>query len=81
MQTGMLVIWIGALLILVGVASIAVSILWRGRLSDARRMGAGGADVTLEPQGRVRAFNPRHHWPSLALITVGIILILAEAAI
>ncbi len=79
MQSGMILIWIGALLIIAGIVLAAGQVLWRGRLSDAHRMGSTGS--TLEPQGRVRAFHPKHHWPSIMLVALGIIMMLAEAAV
>ena len=81
MQTDMILVWIGALLIIVGIVLAAGQVLWKGRLSDAHRMGPTGASATLEPQGRVRAFHPKHHWPSIILVAFGIVLMLAEAAI
>lgn len=81
MQSGMVLVWIGALLVVGGVVLAAGQVLWKGRLSDARRMGPAGAGATLEPQGRGRDFHPKAHWPSIALVALGIILILAETAI
>ena len=78
MQSGMLLIWIGALLIIGGIVLAAGKVLWKGRLSDLHRVGSG---TTLEPQGSVRALHPKHHWPSIALVAVGLILLLAEAAV
>lgn len=81
MQSGMVLIWIGAFLIVLGIVLAAGQILWRGRLSDAHRMGSTGSSATLEPQGRARAFHPKHHWPSIMLVALGIVLMLAEAAV
>ncbi|MGF9758691.1 hypothetical protein AAII07_26160 [Microvirga sp. 0TCS3.31] len=81
MQSGMILIWIGALLIIAGIVLAAGQMLWKGRLSDAHRMGPTGSSATLEPQGRVRAFHPKHHWPSIALVALGMIVMLAEAAV
>jgi len=81
MQSGMVLVWIGALLIIAGIVLAAGQVLWKGRLSDAHRTGPTGAGATLEPQGRVRAFRPKHHWPSIILVAFGIILMLAEAAV
>lgn len=79
MHSGMVLIWIGALLIVAGIVLAAGQVLWKGRLSDPHRMGpAGGA--TLEPRERARALHPKHHWPSIALVALGIVLMLAEAA-
>jgi uncharacterized membrane protein len=79
MQSSMILTWVGALLILCGVVLAASQVLWKGRLSDARKAGPAGADATLEPKGRVRALNPKTHWPAVALVALGIILMLAEA--
>ncbi|MBM1169779.1 hypothetical protein [Microvirga arabica] len=81
MQSGMVLVWIGALLIIAGIVLAAGQVLWKGRLSDAHRTGPTGAGATLEPQGRVRGFHPKHHWPSIMLVALGIILMLAEAAV
>ncbi|MBB4040103.1 putative membrane protein [Microvirga flocculans] len=81
MHSGMVLIWIGALLIVAGIVLAAGQVLWKGRLSDPHQIGASGSGTTLEPQGRVRAFHPRHHWPSILLIALGIILLLAKAAV
>ena len=55
MQSGMLLIWIGALLIIGGIVLAAGKVLWKGRLSDPHRVGSG---ATLEPQGRAQALPP-----------------------
>ncbi len=81
MQSGMVLVWIGALLIIAGIVLTAGQMLWKGRLSDAHRTGYTGASAALEPQERARAFHPQHHWPSNNLVTLGIILMLAEAAV
>jgi hypothetical protein len=81
MQSGMVLIWIGALLIVVGIVLAAGQVLWKGRLSDPHRMGSAGSGTTLEPRERVRSLHPKHHWPSIALVALGIILMLAEAAV
>jgi hypothetical protein len=81
MQSGMVLIWIGALLIVGGIVLAAGQVLWKGRLSDPHKIGSTGSGATLEPQGRVRSFHPKHHWPSIFLVAVGLILMLAEAAV
>ena len=78
MHSGMILIWIGALLIIGGIVLAAGQVLWKGRLSDPHRMGAS---ATLEPRERTSALHPKHHWPSIALVAVGIILLLAETAV
>ena len=81
MQSGMVLIWIGAFLIIAGIVLAAGQVLWRGRLSDPHRMGSADSSATLEPQGRVRPFHPKHHWPTIALVALGVVLMLAEAAV
>lgn len=81
MQWSMILIWIGALLIVAGIVLAAGQVLWKGRLSDARRMGAPGAGTTLEPQGRGQSLHPKTHWPSIVLVALGVVLILAETAL
>jgi uncharacterized membrane protein len=81
MQSGMVLIWIGALLIVGGIVLAAGQVIWRGRLSDPHRMGSTGAGGTLEPRESPRALHPKHHWPSIVLVALGIVLMLAEAAV
>ncbi|WP_114944993.1 hypothetical protein [Microvirga calopogonii] len=81
MHSGVVLIWIGALLIVAGIVLAAGQVLWKGRLSDPHRMGSTAAGSTLEPRERVRALHPKHHWPSIVLVALGIVLMLAEAAV
>jgi hypothetical protein len=78
MQPGMVLIWVGALLIIGGIVLAAGRVLWRGRLSDPHRIGSG---TTLEPRESARALHPKHHWPSIALVALGLIILLAETAL
>ena len=80
MESGILLIWVGALLILCGVVYGAAQALWRGRLSDARRGGATRGGASLEPQQSTRSFSLKTHWPAFALILIGGVLILTETA-
>ena len=80
MESGIFLIWVGALLILCGVVYGAAQALWRGRLSDARRGGTTRAGASLEPQQSPRSFSFKTHWPAFALILIGGILILTETA-
>ncbi|WP_262268506.1 MULTISPECIES: hypothetical protein [Microvirga] len=81
MHSGMVLIWIGALLIVAGIVLAAGRVLWKGRLSDPHRLGPAEGGATLEPRERARSLHPRHHWPSIALVALGIVLMLAEAAV
>lgn len=75
----MTVIYIGALLVIGGMLSMAYKAIWQGRLSGASRRDAVVKSTTLEPQGRSAAFDPKANWLGLALIALGTILLLAEA--
>lgn len=83
MSSGMLVIWIGALLVVVGLLFTAWQALWRGRLSQPRRSRPGTAADTLEPPARDRTggFGLKANWPGLALIALGFILMAVGAAL
>ncbi|WP_262027934.1 hypothetical protein [Microvirga sp. Mcv34] len=81
MHSGMVLIWIGALLIVAGIVLAAGQVLWKGRLSDPHGTGSTGNNVTLEPRERARALHPRHHWPSIILVALGIVVLLAETAV
>jgi len=81
MHSSMVLVWIGALLIVAGIVLAASRVLWKGRLSDPHRMGPAGTGATLEPRERARALHPRHHWPSIILVALGIVVLLAEAAV
>jgi len=80
MDSGIVLIWIGALLIIGGVLYGAGQVLWRGRLSDAGSNRSTGKRTSLEPQQSPRSFSFRTHWPAFALILLGGILILTETA-
>lgn len=81
MNSGFVLIWIGALLIIGGVLYGAGQVLWRGRLSDAKLSRSTGRRSSLEPEQSVRSFSFRTHWPAFALILLGSILILTETAL
>ncbi|MGO4387288.1 hypothetical protein AB4Y85_07100 [Microvirga sp. 2YAF29] len=80
MSSQMILTWIGVILVIAGVLYGVAQALGQGRLSVPRRMGPTGASESLEPPDSVKAFSLRTHWPALALITVGAILILTETA-
>jgi hypothetical protein len=82
----MLVIWLGALLVLGGLLFMSAQPVWRGRLSDARRIRTYSAERrdsmephTLEPRQPGAGFSLRANWPGLVLIVLGGILLLASA--
>lgn len=80
MESGFLLTWIGALLVIAGVLYGAAQALWPGRLSDAKLGGRTGAKTSLEPRQSPKAFSFKTHWPAFALILIGTILIFTEAA-
>lgn len=79
MRPGILLVWLGALLVIGGIVQMAAQPLWRGRLSDAGASSATGAD-SLEPPRPTRGFGLRSNWPGIALIVVGAILLLGSGA-
>jgi hypothetical protein len=80
MDSGFLLTWIGALLVIAGVIYGAAQALWRGRLSEAKPGGRAGTRASLEPRQSPKAFSFKTHWPAFALILLGSILILTETA-
>lgn len=80
MSSQMILIWLGVVLVIAGVLYGVAQALWHGRLSSDRHVGPTGATESLEPTNSVKAFSLKTHWPALALITIGAILILTEAA-
>jgi hypothetical protein len=82
----MLVIWLGALLVLGGLVFMMAQPIWRGRLSDARRIRTSSEvrrdtlePHTLEPSRPGAGFSLRANWPGLLLMVIGGILLLAGA--
>ena len=73
MQSSILVIWLGALLVIGGVLFMAAQPIWRGRLSKA----VAPADGSLEPSRPGRGFGFKANWPGFAMIALGAILLLA----
>jgi len=80
MDSGILLIWIGALLIIGGVLYGAAQALWGGRLSDARLGRSARTEASLEPRQGARAFSFKTHWPAFVLILLGSLLLLTETA-
>ncbi|RKE74367.1 hypothetical protein DFP91_2273 [Pseudorhodoplanes sinuspersici] len=70
------IIWLGALLTIAGVLYLVKQIIWQGPLSGPARRRPR---ATLEP--RTGLFGLATHWPGLALIALGGILLLAGAAL
>jgi hypothetical protein len=75
----MLTVWLGALLVGIGVVFMAAQPIWRGRLSGRQSRSAVVPD-TLEPRQPGAGFGLAANWPGLVLIALGAILLLAGAA-
>jgi hypothetical protein len=72
----MLVIWLGALLFVIGIVLLAGQAIWRGRMSEPGPAGLGSRN-TLEPAHRgVRFMGLGSNWPGLLLVALGAILLL-----
>lgn len=71
-------IWLGALLVFLGLLFLAAQAIWKGRLSrwPARPAAAG---QTLEPPERGGGFGYSANWPGFAMVALGAILLLAGA--
>jgi hypothetical protein len=78
MGSGILLIWVGALLIICGVIYGAAQALRRGSLSEVNPGGMSRSEASLEPRESMRSFSLKAHGPALGLIILGSILILAE---
>jgi hypothetical protein len=78
----MLLIWLGALLVIVGVVFMMAQPIWRGRLSDAsKRTSSGAPRDTLEPRRPGAGFTLKANWPGLLLIALGGVLLLVWASL
>jgi hypothetical protein len=67
-------ILVGALLVLAGIAFIAVKEIRAGPLSKAKRP-AGGIPPSLEPRSQGSILDPRRNWPGYILIVLGALLL------
>jgi hypothetical protein len=72
----MLSVWLGAILILIGLLFVIAQPIWRARLSAARRTGPAPSSATLEPRQPAAGFDPKHSWLGIALLVLGGILLL-----
>jgi hypothetical protein len=74
-------IWIGAVLIVVGVVLTAVPPIWLGRLSRPRRVQPARPSTTLEPERPAKGLGIQTNWPSLVMIALGAVLMLVGATV
>jgi hypothetical protein len=79
-QSGVLLIWLGALLVIAGVVQTALQPMLRGRRSGRRGTSVGAGRETLEPTQPAQGFGLRSNWPGLAMIGVGAVVLLLAAA-
>jgi hypothetical protein len=81
MDTSILVIWIGAIMVVSGMLYMAGVALWQKRLSGPTRTPEGQTRGTLEPSPHgVRFLGLTRNWPGMALFAMGAILLLFGAA-
>lgn len=72
----MLLIWLGVLLVVIGILLLARHAIYSGRMSEPGPAGPGSRN-TLEPAHRgVRFMGLGQNWPGLALVAAGAILLL-----
>ena len=76
----MVLVWVGALLVVGGVVFMAAQPLLRGQLSGGKRLRSGRASDTLEPERPAGGFGIKSNWPGFALVVLGAVLLLVEAA-
>jgi hypothetical protein len=79
MDTSVLFIWAGALLVIGGLVFTASQAVRKGRLSGARPSPGQPTD-TLEPPRNTGGFSLRENWPGLAIIVLGALLLLFGSA-
>jgi hypothetical protein len=75
----MLLIWVGALCLIVGVVMASLRTLRRGRLSEPRSLNANPRPDTLEPSGRGDRLSLRADLPGIGLAIFGAVLIFVGA--
>ena len=73
----MLLLLLGAALMIIGIVLLAGPPIWRERLSGGQPRTTAGA--TLEPLRPGAGFRLTSHWPGLALLMLGSVLLLAAA--
>lgn len=76
----MTLILLGALLILGGVLFMALQTIQSGRFSRLRRVKPAQPGNTLEPDQPAGGFDVRANWPGLAMLALGTVFLLVEAA-
>ena len=72
----MLVIWLGVLLVVVGIVYLAAQTIWRGRLSGQGAPLSAPADTLEPPRRGMRFLGLEQNWPGILLVVVGGALLL-----
>ena len=72
----MLVIWLGALLVIVGVIVLANQAIGRGRLSRPGVSASAPVDTLEPPRQGMRFLGLGANWPGILLIVIGGALLL-----
>ena len=80
MDSSVLLIWTGALLVIGGLLFMASQAVRRGRLSGRGSSPSGQPTGTLEPRDNTEGLGLRKNWPGLALIALGSFLLLFGSA-
>ena len=75
-EADMLVIWLGALLLILGVLLLAYQAIGRGRLSGLGKPSSAPVDTLEPPRQGMRFLGVGSNWPGIVLIVVGGVLLL-----
>lgn len=76
----MTLVYLGAALMIAGVAVMTITTAKRGRLSEPHRIAPDAPRETLEPTGKGRRMSLRSDLPGASLVAIGALMILASAA-
>ncbi len=77
----MTLMWLGVLLIIVGIVYMAAQAILPGRMSRVRPVTPRRPGNTLEPERPASGFGLGSNWPGLVMIALGAILLLGLAVI
>lgn len=75
----MALVWIGALLVVIGIVVSTITTLKRGRLSQDEEPVTHEQRDTLEPEGEGRRLSLGADLPAIALVGIGLILLAIAA--
>lgn len=77
----MTLIWLGVLLIIVGIVYMAAQAIMPGRMSRVRPVSPRRPGNTLEPERPASGFGLQSNWPGLVMIALGAILLIGWAVV